>query len=218
MRLVAFREFHCDSQVDQAELARLERHGLCRRQINPVRLATHIREARNGIIQILNFNRLRGHGVLPSSRHEHIKVTLNPFAIRLIKIVAQIIIANNFSHAKKFLERMASPLGLDGQVKQFQSTKNSTFRLFLVAFPFPAVCTRNFASNIQHLERKRHLSPSASSQTLMLCILYLHRALTISVIASLVAGFSTPRLRLPRLGRILMRESNSKKSSPSISG
>ena len=81
MRLVTFGQLHRDPQVNEPELPRLERHGLRRRQVNPVGLAAHIREARDRIVEILNLDGLRGHRALPSSRHEHIKVALNSFTI-----------------------------------------------------------------------------------------------------------------------------------------
>ena len=81
MRLITLGQLHCNAQMNQAELPRLERHGLRRRQVNPVGLAAHIREARDRIVEVLNLDGLRGHRALPSSRNEHIKVALNSFTI-----------------------------------------------------------------------------------------------------------------------------------------
>jgi len=63
MRLVAFGQLHRNTQVNQAELPRLERHGLRRRKVNPVGLAAHIREARDRIVEVLNLDGLRGHAL-----------------------------------------------------------------------------------------------------------------------------------------------------------
>ena len=58
MRLETLGQLHRHPQVNEPELPRLERHGLRRREVNPVGLAAHIREARDRIVEILNFNRL----------------------------------------------------------------------------------------------------------------------------------------------------------------
>ena len=62
MRLVTLGQLHCNAQMNQAELPRLERHGLRRSQVNPVGLAANVSEFRDGIVEILNLDGLRGHG------------------------------------------------------------------------------------------------------------------------------------------------------------
>ena len=61
MRLVSFRQLHRDPQVNEPELPRLERHGLCRGKVNPVGLAANVREFRDRIVEVLNFNCLSRH-------------------------------------------------------------------------------------------------------------------------------------------------------------
>jgi len=63
MRLITFRQLHRNPQVNQAELARLECHGLCRGKVNPVGLSADISKALDGIVEVLNFNGLCSHAV-----------------------------------------------------------------------------------------------------------------------------------------------------------
>ena len=62
MRLVSFRELHRDPKVNELELARLESHGLCRGEVNPIGLAANVGKFRDGFVEVLNFYSLCRHG------------------------------------------------------------------------------------------------------------------------------------------------------------
>ena len=112
---------------------------------------------------------------LLSPRHEHVEIPLDYFACGIVDVFAEIIIADSLAHTGEFLETVLATLCVYGQVYQFQGPENSPFDLVLVALGFPAVRTRNFAADVQHLERKRHFSPPARGKFLMLGVIYLHR-------------------------------------------
>ena len=63
MRLVTLGQLHRDPQVNEPELPRLKRHGLCRGKVNPIGLAANISEALNRIVEVLNLDGLRGHAL-----------------------------------------------------------------------------------------------------------------------------------------------------------
>ena len=115
-----------------------------------------------------------------------------------------------------FAVGLPKPAVCDGQVDEFLHPLKGLFGVVATAFGEPFCGTISFAPNIGHLFCKRHISPCSVAEVVVLH--YSTNCDTMDFICSLTSGSSTSRLRLPCQERILIKESNSMKSSPVSSG
>lgn len=117
---------------------------------------------------------------------------------------------------ESFAVGLPKPSVCDGQVDEFLHPFESLLSVVATAFSEPFRGTISFAPNIGHLFWKGHVGPCSVAEFVVLH--YSTNFDTMDFICSLTSGFSTSRLRLPCQERILIKESNSMKSSPVSSG
>ena len=163
--------------------------------------------------------------------HE-ICVTLCPDLSKMIEIMVECrkfgqigieeCLAEKFPEATDFFQKRISIWGIastvsDSEVHQLLHTLKSTFGVVTAAFSKPFCGTVTFTSNVCHLLGQRHIGPSAVAEGFVLhgYSMYLE---TISLICLRTFSSSTSLLRFPCQERMLIRESNSMKSSPVSSG
>ena len=136
-------------------------------------------------------------------------------------IFRQKCIREHIARAEKLFEHR-SPSGcpetaaLDCKIHQIKCPDKSRLGHILPSFKHPFGRTSHLTADIRHLQHKRHGSPSLNIRYSREC--HTMKELTTLTILSLIEGSSTSRLGLPWRGLILIMESNSMKSSPSISG
>ena len=106
----------------------------------------------------------------------------------------------------------------DSCVYQVQRTYERSFRHVRFSLLHPFESAPDFATNVCHLLGQRQGAPSEFINMWNIVCQFEIYCLTISKIFFLISSFSTSRLILFWRGRMLMRESNSTKSSSSASG
>ena len=159
-------------------------------------------------------------------------VTLCPDLGKMIKIMVECrkfgqvgieeCLAEKFPESTDFFQkrmsiwRIASTV-CDSEVHQLLHTLKRTFGVVAATFGEPFCGTVAFTSYVRHLFGQRHFGPSTVAEVFVLhgYSMYLE---TISLICSRTFSSSTSLLRFPCQERILIRESNSMKSSPVSSG